>query len=426
MGIVIAGIVIFNVIYMLAVERFMGVFFEKQRTPAVVMWLSYLLYFILAGVERLVSNAMVTHVLFVIPLLFIISLNYESSMIKRLAAIISNYAVFAVAVLLVFIPAYLFDFEHLHVLEYSVGSLIALLIATYLRRLKKIRQTHISSPLFLTLALVVPCPVIIALIIHSMGFYELALVFSFVFLMGINIFIFFVYENLSAAHEEKQRQKLDAQEKEYYFAQCQLMEESVEKMNSYRHDIKLHLAVLKDYTADNKAAGDYLNSLLGDLGESEIYSNTGNIAFDSIINFKLKNAKEDNIKLDVTLFVPPAINVEVSDIVTILGNLLDNALDAVAKVEEKSIKLNVKFSKGNLYIGIDNTFDGEIKYNDSAGKVGNIGKGENRIATRKGGGDSGHGLKNIMKSVDKYNGQLDITHTDNVFSAAVLLYVADH
>ncbi|MCL2621356.1 MAG: hypothetical protein FWD97_10530 [Defluviitaleaceae bacterium] len=63
--------------------------------------------------------------------------------------------------------------------------------------------------------------------------------------------------------------------------------------------------------------------MIGNIDEGEVYSSTGNIAFDSIINFKLKNAAEDNIKLDLSLFIPPSINIEIADIVIVLGNLLD-------------------------------------------------------------------------------------------------------
>ena len=181
--------------------------------------------------------------------------------------------------------------------------------------------------------------------------------------------------------------------------------------------MKIHLASLKDYTADNKAATDYLNSLLGEIVESEIYSDTGNIAFDSIINFKLKNAKEDNIKLDLSMSIPLDLGVEVTDIVTILGNLLDNALEAVAKVNEKIIKLDIAFHQGALFAKIDNSFDGKLTYTEE--KPGE----ERQIASRKSGNDHGYGLKNIRRSLEKYNGYMKISHTDTIFSAGVFLYV---
>ena len=195
------------------------------------------------------------------------------------------------------------------------------------------------------------------------------------------------------------------------------MQESVKKVRSIRHDMNFHLATLKDFSINNKEATDYINSLLGDISDSEVYSSAGNIAFDSIINFKLKTAKDDNIKLDLSLFIPPVLNIEIADIVTILGNLLDNALDAVAKIEDKMIKLDIEFSKSCLFIMIENSFGGTIKY--AKGKS----KKEKCIATLKSEGEHGYGLDNIQKSVEKYNGYIDIAHCDNIFSVGIVLYV---
>jgi sensor histidine kinase regulating citrate/malate metabolism len=217
---------------------------------------------------------------------------------------------------------------------------------------------------------------------------------------------------MSAAYENKLQSTLLAQEKEYYFTQCRLMQESVEEMKAYRHDVKLHLATLKDFVADNKVATDYLNSL-SDIVEKEVHSTTGNIAFDSIINFKLKNKK--NIALDINVLVPPTLNIEAIDVVTIIGNLLDNALTAVEKAEDKFITLTVELNKGNLFIETKNSFDGYVKYEER--------DGEKVIVTSKKGNRHGYGIKNIKKSTEKYNGHIDISHESNVFSVGVLLYI---
>jgi sensor histidine kinase regulating citrate/malate metabolism len=110
----------------------------------------------------------------------------------------------------------------------------------------------------------------------------------------------------------------------------------------------------------------------------------------------------------------------VSDVVTILGNLLDNAFDAVAKVEDKMIKLDVESSKGSLYIKIDNTFDGEVKYADGADNAEEL---DRVIVSRKTASGHGYGLSNIRKSVEKYDGHMDVSHEGNIFSVGILLYV---
>jgi len=400
---------------MLAIKQFMDVFFEKTKTSSKVMWGSYLLYFILANAERLLFNTALSHMLLVIPLLFIITLNYESSILRRLAATVTNYAVFTVAVIFVFIPAYqLVGEEYLYIVEFSLGSLLSFLIAFNFKRFKKIRRNHVSSPLFWALMLSLPATVMTVLVLTNLGLSDLAASLSFIFLLGANLLIFFVYENLSAVYEDKQKQKLDAQEKEYYFAQCQTMQESIEQMKAFKHDVKSHLAMAKDYAANGKPeeTAAYLNTLLEDISEIDTYSETGNIAFDSIINYKLRNAKTEQIELDLTLAIPPVLNVDMVDVVTILSNLLSNALEGVEKVENKAIKLDIEFSKGCLFIKIENSFDGVVDYS------------EGQIVSRKEKKDShGYGLQNIRQSAEKYNGQVKISHENGLFSVVVFLYV---
>ena len=240
-----------------------------------------------------------------------------------------------------------------------------------------------------------------------------------VFIGMVFVMLVLLYDTLSAAHDDRLKSALDAQEKEYYFTQCRLMQESVEQTKAARHDMMTHLAAIKGYAQENKVSAiiDYLDALLGTISETKAYSNTGNIAFDSIINYKLKYAKQENIQLAIRLAIPPAINIALSDTAIILGNLLDNALDAVAKLPEKEIKLDIEYSRQALFIHVKNSYDGIVSY--AAGP----GKGEKRIASRKDGSEHGHGLKNIKRAIEKYNGHMDIAHEAKTFSVTILLYI---
>ena len=428
--ILIAGFLVESLIFILAIERFMGVFFEKRRTTLPIFVLSFLPYFMLSGIHRfsLMTEVYVSHVLVISFALFIVSLNYESSMMKRLVAVASNYVFFTVLinfVLLItsFFPAPPVENElYIWGLLYVFGGILSCLVALLLRRFKSIRKNNVAFPsLWISMLFVQVLIIISAFYVpeNSQVFLSFLNFTTLFILFGVNLFAFYLYDTISSKYEDKLKSALHDQEKEYYFAQCQLMQESVENMKSYKHDVRHHLSTLKGFTADNKAAADYLNSLLGEICEREVYSDTGNIAFDSIINFNLRNAIENNIKLDIQLFIPPSLNIDVVDVVTILGNLLSNALDAVLRVEDRMIRLDIKSSKGNLFMKIDNTFDGKVIYAESKNGT------EKIITTRKDGGGHGYGLKNIRKSVEKYNGHMDISHDDKVFSVGILLYVED-
>jgi sensor histidine kinase regulating citrate/malate metabolism len=81
------------------------------------------------------------------------------------------------------------------------------------------------------------------------------------------------------------------------------------------------------------------------------------------------------------------------------------------KVEQKKISLGIYYDKGRLFIKVSNTFDGDIILKD------------NEIVPLSGSPEHGYGLKNVRKSIEKYNGLLDISYTDNVFTADAFLYI---
>ena len=413
----------------------MGVFFEKRRTSWPVIIGLYVLFFAAYGVAILGLLWLMTHesllmtVIFLsigvlgLSTYFIITLGYEASTKKRIVAAVCSYLFISTSTAAIAISAIIVNenWEFLAVPStiinaYLIAGFITYVIAVFLRRLKNIRKNMFSSLVFWIGSVIIPffptsVVALMALILGSVNYFPQLMAIVFGLLLAINMLVFYLQDTLAAAYEDKLKSTLHAQEKEFYFAQAQLMQKSVKKVRSVRHDMNFHLATLKDIAADNQAATDYINNLLGDIGESEVYSNTGNIAFDSIINFKLKTAKDDHIKVDLSLLIPPVLNIEIADIVTILGNLLDNALDAVAKVEDKTIRLDIAFSKGNLHIKLDNAFDGDVKYIDG------------RMVSLKAGDEHGYGLQNIRKSVEKYDGHMDMSHVGNVFSVDILLYV---
>ena len=195
----------------------------------------------------------------------------------------------------------------------------------------------------------------------------------------------------------------------------------MDQVKAIRHDIKNHLAAINAYALENKGPEitAYINTLHNDIGETALYSNTGNVAFDSIINFKLKNAKQENIQTEICLALPKTLNIESSDAAAILGNLLDNALEAVERVQKKELTLDIEYKRGALFIQIKNTFDGVLRCTGEDGEN-HLAAG---IATRKESAGHGHGLKNIKRAIEKYNGYMDITYDAQTFTAIVLLYI---
>jgi len=243
----------------LAVERTMRVFFVKRRTSFVVTALSYLFFW----ATFMVHFHEIVDVLLYFSALTVITLNYESVAMKRVAAVAAgHYVMLSITIinsaLLRHLPAiWLIDHARLVVLFISLFIyIVALMVFPLFKHIKK-TAVNLNKLWF---------PLIIFPIAHT--FIELfhnintPIVFVSVNVfntLGFILIFFFLYNTLSKVFENSLKSALHAQEREYYFTQCELMQESVDKMKAYRHDVKLHLATLKSFTTNNKEATDYLN-----------------------------------------------------------------------------------------------------------------------------------------------------------------------
>ena len=101
------------------------------------------------------------------------------------------------------------------------------------------------------------------------------------------------------------------------------------------------------------------------------------------------------------------------DLAIILGNLLDNAIEAVAELEkERQIKTNINYDKGRLIILVENPYQGE-----------RVKDGNRYLSTNKELSQHGLGLENVKSVLQKYDGSMDINQRSNIFSVSLLLFV---
>jgi len=412
--------IIASIFAVFAIEKFMRVFFEKRKTSFFSFVSSCFLYIIVMAGISLVINIPIVNLFCNIALLFLITLNYNSSVLRKLSAVFIVYAfMFISDVLVVSISGY-FDYSPLEHIKYEplLGTVIIPLMlyleATLAQNFKNVKRNNPVSGVYWISSVAIPIISMFLMILIGIAtnLSRLIEVFAVIAIFLINVLAFYLHDSLSMAYADKLKNKLTEQEKEYYYNQCELMRESTEDLKAFKHDIQNHLSATNNYIKNGNPdeASDYLVKLIGEVAFNSIYSDSGNTAFDSIINYKLRNAKEKGITLEVDIAVPAKVGIEVIDVVTIIGNLLDNAINAVEKASDKRIVLKIDFNKGRLIINTENTFNGEVDYEDG------------EVVSKKGKGH-GYGLKNIRKSADKYNGYLEIDYNDKWFFVDVLLYV---
>lgn len=234
--------------------------------------------------------------------------------------------------------------------------------------------------------------------------------------LTINLVTFYVLDKLgeySTAYYE--RELLDQQNRAYR-AEFDLMRESEQQVHTLRHDMKNHLAVLREYAAQGRAEEleQYLDTFFEKLTRPG-YVHTGIPDIDSILNYKLEQAHRAGAHLTLNITLPEQFTADPFDLNVLLGNLLDNAVEGMERSAHKELSLTLQADRGVFYLKLSNSYDGVAHW--EMGEDGPI------YHSRKKGSGHGLGLQIVKRTVEKYHGQLQLYNGSDQFVAEALLYL---
>ena len=183
-------------------------------------------------------------------------------------------------------------------------------------------------------------------------------------------------------------------------------------MRGWRHDYHNHLQTIKAYLAMEQVAETlaYLEHLEDDLDSIDIAIRTGNVGMDAILSSKISIASKNNIAVNYKAAVPDRLSVSDVHLCAIVGNLLDNAIEACGRVvpEKRFIRVYIGIFKQQLYISVSNSTDASRRR-----------KLSELISDKQ--GEHGLGLKRIDRIVDIYDGFVNRKNEPGIFATEVLL-----
>ena len=200
--------------------------------------------------------------------------------------------------------------------------------------------------------------------------------------------------------------------------QSELIEKQVREIQNmyrqvrgWRHDYRNHINNMKIQLSQENYDGlsDYLNELADDLDTVDTVIKTGNVMADAILNSKLNVAEKMNVQLNVKANVPETLPMSDVELCSVLGNMLDNAVEACATLpeEERFMRVYIGKLKGQLYLSVQN----------SAGKVRKE-KGS-YLSTKE--GEHGYGLFRIDRVAKKYGGYVNRQNEEGIFATEIMI-----
>ncbi|MBP1562098.1 MAG: sensor histidine kinase [Oscillospiraceae bacterium] len=232
-------------------------------------------------------------------------------------------------------------------------------------------------------------------------------------LILINIICLYITSNLSETHKREEHLLVEKKQNEYTQKYAQTVKEQYEQTRRLRHDMKQYCTVLDGLIVDKKydEARAFISENYKSISRSEVVVDVGNDFVNSILNAKLTLAK--SLGIEVICSVEKELSgIESADLCNLLGNMLDNAIEAAQRceLEKRSIELNISSVGNRLNIAIRNSIiHSVLKENPS-------------LATSKPDKfEHGFGIKTIKTIAEKYGGTTDFYEDNLTFVCRVEL-----
>ena len=396
-----------------------------NRKPAgMISWFLYYAFLVATGLELLFPPQflLVGNILMV----FMISTVTRKESLKRRCIstllICTVWMLVEVVVLLV-LEAIGTDESVINDAESFVSKMCMLLFSVLLGRYAKKKQ-YAEIPLrYFIIILLVPASSIymmhhIFLMAAFHTEYSFFSVFAGILFLLVNHVIFTVYDRMGQDAELLSRNRLYEQQLDLCSRQAEERELHYLELRRMRHDMKNHLSGILGMVnaGQTEEAGEYIQKMLDDgIGnETGEISRTGNIVVDSLVNHKYAIALKSGIRFEARVFIPSALPFKGGHLAIILGNLLENALEACQKLpqEQRYIILEASYIKEILQICIRNS-SSEKERRDGNGRY---------LTTKEDTSCHGIGLASVEQALACYDGELLLEHECGEFMASAVLY----
>lgn len=401
------------IVEMWLIHLFLGSYFEKRDNAK---WLTLLLYGIIGLVVAVLSfieSLVYARISFAVISIMVISMILFRTRI--ISALISSFSFCTITAVTDISSALLFQLVGVenelimsdrtyrsfylatcHIVMFGLVILVCLINRT--------EKRQISWKVLLP---VTPCWIISILLCFLLTWqcfvmkYILHPLFVFVLLGLLYTSIIVIYYTNRIHDQAQQKKAWEIAEHHYamqqeYYDQLRVQQEETRAL---WHDISKYL---KAYKAE--ASGGALTQVQEMLDSISCVVDVNNRIASVILNEYVQITRAEEIQFEIDVQVPEILFVTAADLYVLIGNLMDNAIEACKSLPQEDRKISLKLKTHNciLFFELSNPYsDGHL----------------HRIRNRY----HGYGLKNVARCVEKYNGKLEVSKKDGIFQVTAYL-----
>ncbi len=216
----------------------------------------------------------------------------------------------------------------------------------------------------------------------------------------IGVFIvFLLFERNIYAHEKRAEMQLEQVQMQYEMQNARRYLRANADIRRLYHDMKNHLLALESMIKSGGEPEQYITELRSRLESYDVNVNTGNAVADTLLAEKIERARLDNISFNVCADLSMFSFMNSVDMVTILANAIDNAVEALIQLpegQERIVYIKTTRYANMAVLRISNQFSGKLDLRDG---VLHTGKADPAM--------HGIGLSSIQKAVKRYGGSAE-------------------
>lgn len=403
-----------NAFRIYAVSRFVKSFFNDENMKPKLLLCSFAAYYIINSLCFLVvPNPIVNLITNIVPL-FLITMLFECKIMIKIVISLLVYAVNMFSDGVVFAVSKALDINTIVISSGLITSLTVFAIEMIWEHYKRFKYMEVVRTSYLFALLLVPlCSIVIGILTIQQANFRTVILSA--LLLIINALVFYLFDSLVRLYNDQHEKMMLEQQNKAYINQIKLVYDSQNALRYYRHDMRNHLYKMRDMVekGEYKQLEEYIGQAVSYMKIDKKVIDSGNSEIDCLLNYKLRNIEEMNIKLETKFVLPHELFINVFDINIVLGNLIDNALEALKQCDERELIVRLTYSKGVMFITIKNSFSGNIKIDSNNQKL---------FTTKKDLKNHGLGLQSVQYTIDKYYGTMEIETTEKMFIVKALMY----
>ncbi len=234
-------------------------------------------------------------------------------------------------------------------------------------------------------------------------------------MIGMNIVVFYLLNDAVDRETQLYEERIFRIHVKNQAEMYRSISENFDKQKKKTHEYKNQISCIETLIEKKQLSKleEYVKGIYNKLDQEMDAIDTNHVIVNAILNTKYQEAEANGIVFVLRISDLSGLRIEDEDIVTILSNLLNNAIEACIKCDigRRVLKLKFVIEDGMIKIGVRNTFNNPLRYEN--GEI----KSTKLISAE----EHGVGIKNIIEIIEKYEGSYVIKNNDHEFYFSIII-----